>query len=571
LSINLNAAQNTVIDLNGIGPGENITRVYGSIGDGSAGVPVAGGFDCDGDGHPDFAVGHFRASPLGRIESGEVDLILGDGTIGPFYDIANLADNRIMRIVGDVEHENCGSEVWIDDVTGDGLGDLLICRQNYTTGPGLLGSGALTILVGGSAIRAQADSLQFVDLRTSPSAITRVDIHGPGQYDRLGIWVRTGDIDGDTVADILVGADQVDIDGNNNAGACFVIRGGNHLNTNLTADLSNFGSTPLAGQIARINPPLPAVNFHFGATCQVGDLDGNGRAEVMMAAALNRAGAALTPPPPVDASQYQASGGSVDGTLFIAWDDNFTTPPWPVGFTIDLGSAPGSTTAINGAGYHISFGEEIIGGLDFSGDARPDLFVGDLVATPPNTGRTRAGVGHVFYDAAMLKNLSFDMDSPPAHLHITEIWGPVGGAIGADTVAHGDMNADGLGDLVFGNPHDSPLGRLRAGTIVVFFGQSGGWPALVDTDDQTLFADDRFPWALIQGANGQNGGDLGDTLCYSAAFGDIDKDGCTDIITNEMIGNGLLPAAEDTGNLLLISGASLLGKTAKARSNWFYK
>ncbi|HVR30442.1 MAG TPA: hypothetical protein VMS86_13025 [Thermoanaerobaculia bacterium] len=71
----------------------------------------------------------------------------------------------------------------------------------------------------------------------------------------------------------------------------------------------------------------------------------------------------------------------------------------------------------------------------------------------------------------------------------------------------------------------------------------------------------------IQGAFARNGGDGGDTLCYSAAGGHVDLDGVPDLLINEMEGNGfmadpenpgeLLPAA-DVGNLLLISGAALL-------------
>lgn len=49
--------------------------------------------------------------------------------------------------------------------------------------------------------------------------------------------------------------------------------------------------------------------------------------------------------------------------------------------------------------------------------------------------------------------------------------------------------------------------------------------------------------------------DAGDTLCYSAAAGDVDGDGSHDLITNEMVGNGSGPAAVDVGNLVVFSGA----------------
>ena len=41
-------------------PGLAFLRVHGSEGHGGRGVPVAGGFDCDGDGNNDIAMAAFR-------------------------------------------------------------------------------------------------------------------------------------------------------------------------------------------------------------------------------------------------------------------------------------------------------------------------------------------------------------------------------------------------------------------------------------------------------------------------------------------------------------------------------
>ena len=54
------------------------------------------------------------------------------------------------------------------------------------------------------------------------------------------------------------------------------------------------------GNLARVKPSLvngdpTAEEYHFGATLNLADLDGNGKADLMASAALNRAGAALTP------------------------------------------------------------------------------------------------------------------------------------------------------------------------------------------------------------------------------------------------------------------------------------
>jgi len=548
-----------LLDLGAVGTASGrVTRVFGSTGDGGRGVPVAGGFDCDGDGFVDAGFAAMQASPLGRNGAGEVALIFGDGTIGG----SNLTvgfDAGVLKVAGVQEKEVTGAEIWIDDVTGDGLGDLLICRQNYTPEPGREGAGALHLLVGGSELRQFATNLAYLDLGAIPASITNTLFVGQRGCDRLGIWVRTGDITGDGVADIVVGSDQYDgpNEEEDDRGTAYIVRGGAHLSVSQTVDFAAFGATSLSGHVARIHPPAGSIDFHMGATVQIADLDGNGRGEVLAAAALNRAGAGIGLPAGSGCTA-EGSGGSARGTVYIAWDDNFPTGLWPAGFQFSMTNAPGSRTIIEGDDFNDAFGEEMIGGLDFSGDGHAELFAGDLTADGINGNN--AGVGHVFYRAETLRDLAFDLSvGVPTGIHVSVIEGPSAGALGADTVTQGDFDGDGLGDLVVGNPTDDPLGRGDAGSMHVLYGAFGGWPALIDLSPGNLPGVDQIRIAEIAGAKG------GDVLCYSAAAGDSDQDGRTDIIVNEMKGDGVttnaageLVEAANVGNLLLISGAALL-------------
>lgn len=541
-----------------------LRRVHGSEGDGSLGVPVAGGLDVDGDangdpgGDPDIAFASMRATPLGRSGAGKVYLSFGDGTVAGTFDTA-VSQARILVFYGDVDFEAAGSELWMDDVSGDGFADLLIARQNFTPEVGREGAGALTLVMGGPELRAHAATLQPVDLRSPPAALTLATFVGPHQTSRLGIWMRTGDVTGDGIADIVVGADQQLGAGFTHRGAAYLIRGGAHLAADQTIDLIDFGSTPLAGDIAQLLPPSSPnpSHFHFGATCQIADLDANGRAEVLVAAALNRSGASIAPAGAPLGSTH-ATGGSQDGTLYIAWDDNFTDP-WPAGLSFEIGAGPGSHTIIDGGDDHREFGEELLGGLDWDDDGTPDLFVGDLTGDFSGV-RPNSGVGHVFYDAARLVGLDFDFDDlamqTPA-LTAATFMGSAQGNIAADTAGQGDFDGDGLADLAFSSPHDDPLGRSDAGTVHIFHGQSGAWPALVDLASPPAFPALRL--TEVYGAEGDGGGSAGDMLSYSAAVGDLDGDGRIDLITNEMTGDGIPPSPEDVGNLIVISGALLTG------------
>ncbi len=546
-----------IVDLATIAPEDGIVRrVYGAEGDGSFGLPVAGGFDCDGDGLVDYAVAFMLAGET--FYAGKVDLVFGDGTTGGLVDTA-VDDERVLHFEGSQVREHAGSEIWMDDVTGDGIGDLLICRQNHKPGPGRVGAGALTVVAGGPALRDQAATFETVDLESPPPAITLTTIVGVDELDRLGIWARTGDVTGDGIADIVVGADQEDISGEGNRGAVYVVRGGAHLAAGGVIDLALHARGPLGGNIAKITPPPGSGGYHFGATCQIADLDGNGRAEVLAAATINRAGGVLWADgaPPASA---EGSGGAPQGTLYIAWDDNFPAGPWPAGFGFDISTSPGSRTIINGEEFNIRFGEEILGGFDFDNDGKAELFAGDLVADGSVAqDRPASGLGHIFYDAATLKGLEFDLEMPPPGLRITRVLGPEDGALGSDTMAIGDFDGDSIDDVAFASPHANPLGRASAGAVQILYGSLDGLPALLDLAPAQLPPPEIARVGEIWGANGNASGDTGDTLGYSAAAGDVDGDGLSDLIVNEMVGNGLAPGTIDVGNLIVVNGGALRG------------
>ena len=547
---------------------------HGPENGGSMGVPVCGGFDCDGDGYCEAAFAQFRASPAGRPGAGEVTVILGNGTIGGTLDAA-IDQGGLLRVIGFQPYEATGSEIWMDDLTGEGRGDLLIGRQNHSLEfePPVeprAGCGALTIVVGSPEWRAQAARGTRLDLGSPPPGIKLITFLGPGNYDRLGIWFRTGDITGDGIADLVVGADEVDAEGRGlgqNQGAAFVIRGGEHLlDCPDTVDLARLGQAEfpagLRGHVARIDAPAGADRFHLGATVQVGDLDGNGRAEVLLAATLNRVGAGLRLPG-APAGTGESAGGDRDGTVYIVWDENFPPGPWPDHYRFSV-DAPllGQYTSINGGMQATSFGEEILAGQDYSGDGFADLMIGDLAGDPFD--RNNAGRAYVIYNVGHLRGQVINLDSPPAGFVHTVVSGAVPRAIAGDTALHGDFDGDGCADLAIGSPHDEPEGRPDAGSMHVFYGQAGGWPGVIDLLPANLPGPAEMRIALVQGAHGKQGEDMGDILCYSGAAGDFNRDGRPDLIVNEMAGNGSGAVREDVGNLLVIDAVALLDRPEPA-------
>ena len=539
-----------------------ITRVHGADNIGDAGVPVFGGNDVDGDGNPDYGICGFRSSPLGRSNAGGLSVVFGGGALGAPVSTHGFSSN-ILKIAGAGVNEYCGSEAWMDDVTGDGLGDVLICRQaaDYDdNGTNRNAAGALTILVGGPELRTHAETLAYLDLANIPTNITAISFYGTDTSTRMGIWVRTGDVDGDGTNDLAVGEDQNDFI-STHGGAVYVIRGGTHLVTNLVVDMKFFPSSPVGDHIARLYPHNDASEYHFGSTVAIGDLDGDGKGEVMASAALARSGASFG-----DGEAHGSGGAPFGGRMFIAWGSNFTPTLWTNGYEFQVnGSAPADYSIILGAGQvYLSdgtkstnsvsskFGEEMLAGRDYDGDGSGDLFIGDITGKSKN--RVNSGMGWIFWNVEITKNNPVQLGvlgTIPTNLEYTVIYGPGAHAISSDTAAHGDFNDDGIDDLLIGSPCDDPPGRSGAGTMHIFYGQTNTWPLEIDLVSTNL------PDPSVLKVYEFLGVKTGDILCYSAADGDVTGDGVSDIIVNEMKGDNPINASSNAGNLLLIDGALL--------------
>ena len=309
------------------------------------GFSVASAGDVNGDGLDDVLMGA-RGSDAAAIQAGRVYLFLGPVT-------GSQVDDADAVISGTAFEEIGRSVSAAGDLNGDGFGDVLVGtgiggpldegRVYVFNGPI---SGALTladadaVIVGPVADDALGASLApagdldgdgFDDIVVgAPRTVALGNTNGPGRVfvfhgplkgtisassaaavlvgeldnDDFGISVAVGDVSGDGVTDLVVGADQ--LFRNDGTGKAYVFHG------------------PLAGsfQGANANAILrgSALKDRFGASVGAADLDGDGKSEVIIGApgALLASGRGYVFRGPVSgvvpaaAASFLASGASGD-------------------------------------------------------------------------------------------------------------------------------------------------------------------------------------------------------------------------------------------------------------------
>jgi hypothetical protein len=310
-----------------------------------------------------------------------------------------------------------------------------------------------------------------------------------------------GDLDGDGRADVAVGATGFD---------------GGGMNTGRVQVLSGAGGTALRTRLGGVGDELG------DPVAALGDVDGDGAPDVLAAARLAAAGAGRVyafsgatrtvlyswqgSAPGVQFGAIAAGAGDVDGD---------GTPDVLAGALWMGGPSGGAAAVLSGATGLVLYGLPAVSGLggagDVDGDGKDDFLVGH--AAPPGGAMV---TGH------------FDLHSGSTGSVLTTWNGSAASAgFGWSAAGVGDVDGDGIGEVIVGANGQPTTSGIPKGLARLYSGATGEW---------------------IHSWSGSAGSQFGRGV---AGCGDVDGDGVLDVVVGAP--GSLQPSGQPAGSVTVFS------------------
>jgi Ca2+-binding RTX toxin-like protein len=346
-------------DLNG----SNGFRIGGIAAFDFSGGSVSGG-NLNGDGFSDLIVGAPGANPDGE-SSGQSYVVFGrSGGFAPVVNPADLNGSNGFRINGFAAFGRAGTSVSrAGDVNGDRITDVIIGTPFDSNNA--LNRGESYVVFG------RSDGFNPVVSPLSLDGSNGFRIGGINAGDTLGVSVSSGDINGDSFSDLIIGAPSADPGNRDSAGQVYVVFGSSRRfapNLNLATLNANIGF--------RIDGL--AAGDRLGSSVSSGDVNGDGFSDVIIGApnaspnGLNNAGRTYV----VFGKRTIGVGGSV------SLSNLFNSDGTRKGIKID-GAQAGERSGTS------------VGSTNINGDKCDDIIIGAPAANPNNL--SAAGRSYVVY------------------------------------------------------------------------------------------------------------------------------------------------------------------------------
>ncbi len=379
------------------------------------------------------------------------------------------------------------------DVNGDGRPDFIVTAYQQTVNSRTSAGEAWVVF--GRPARTSFD--------ISALGSDGFRILGPGANGHLGeSAIGLGDVNGDGKSDVLVSAPDL----NSGRGVGYVVFG---KADSADVDLATFNGAQSGGY--RILGAVAQARLGYAAAANLGDVNGDGLADAILAA------------------PFYNNGTAVTGAAYVVFSHASTAD-------VDLAGA-GWGYLIKGADQSDVAGGSVAGPGDVNGDGIPDAVVGahqhGLSQTRPQNGAAyivfgKQGGGTV--DLAALGTGGIEID----------------GAAGIDNLGYfvgpaGDNDHDGKADVAVSGIFTDHHARTDSGTIYVIRGRAA--PGVIDLAAPPAgygyAIDGALPSSRLQRPDGS---------------ADLDGDGVTDLAIVDVASTGTTSHGQDQYPIWLVPG-----------------
>lgn len=473
--------------------GGNGFAIDGEAADDLSGISVRAAGDTNGDGNDDLIVGARNASPDDIDRAGRSYVIFGQALYPALFSLGDLTTSPDplpgqqpgFQLNGEAATDNSGLSVSVaGDINGDGIDDLIIGAPKAD--PNDTNEAGRAYVVFGTSSGFPSS----LDLSTL-NAINGFVINGEVSGDQSGFSVSAaGDVNDDGIDDLILGAMSASINGKSGVGRAYVVFGSDNGLPNpfnlSTIDGSN-------GFVLNGEEEGDRAGFAVSAA---GDLNNDGIDDLLIGAP--------------DAS---VNGAIEAGRAYVVFG---SSTGFPASFDLStLNALNGFVLYGEAAGDQSGIAVSDAG--DINGDGIEDLIIGAIGASP--NGKASAGRSYVVFGSGSGLPNPFDLSTLDG-TNGFKLNGEASGDQSGIVSDGGDLNGDGVGDLVIGAFGAGPNGNAFAGRGYIVFGSDAGLP-------------NPFDLSSLDGTNGfvVNGEASGDRSGYSvSSAGDINGDGTDDLV-----------------------------------------
>ncbi len=431
-------------------------------------------------------------------------------------DLQNINGNNGLIIPGKIQDDRLGTEVYsAGDINGDGIEDLIVTATNAGTVNNDPDSYSYSNRQGRAyVIFGSQNGYDTTFNLDNLNGNNGFRLTGIEENHQLGNAISAGDLNGDGIDDLVVGAnnagDAITNFGftySNNKGEVYVIFG---QQNSFPAD---FNLQSLKGNNGFRLRGIDAQDLFGTAIASAGDVNGDGINDLAISAA--GAGKLVT-----NGANFTASDRR--GEVFVVFGKK-----GGLNSSINLALLNGSNGfIIEGQDPNDSLGGALSNAGDINGDGIDDLIIGS-----PNAGKAlnspfangnsdQRGEVQVIFGSRNGFNGRFNIGNRPNGVKGFTISGiGIEDNLGSAVSNAGDLNGDGIDDLILGAANASVDGKYtQEGQVYVVFGRQDSFGNQFD----------------LNSLNGNNGFSIaginpGDSLGNAVTVGDFNGDGIDDL------------------------------------------